>query len=671
MKELINKELIFEEIPLFSGLAQQECDFIKERSTFVEYKKGELIYAQDTPASALYCIILGRVVIFTSDKHGNEVVLEYLHRGKYFGVISLLIGDTHSVSARALNDCTLLVIPKDDFHSILKKAPQIAVDLSQMLSRRLKNKDIHRKTIFESTVISVFSSYSQAGKTIYALNLALSLYKETKKPLIILDVCPSDTIHSLPQKLDIASGYRVLDLSGLGNGYVSIADAIIKNIFGIDTAFFTYKPEDESAAKKLVAIFTLLVNDYNYVILDLPSSMDQFVLEVLNQSDAIHVLTSPEPVDLKRTSHLVTRLKSDFHFHQDKIKIIINEYKFSKLTYQEQVDLLGAGIFATLPRIEFSAHDRLVLDETGSEYARAIRRISRQIGDGLVGLALGVGAGYGFCHIGVLKVFEEENIPVDVISGSSMGAIIASLWATGRRADEIMEITREFKEPKQIWGLIDLTLPFLGLIKGNKLYNFLKRYFGNKTFYDVRLPLKIVASNIRKKEPQVIEKGLLVDALMASCSMPGVFRPFRLKEEILFDGGVIHPLPTEPLFNMGVKKIIAVNVTPTREDIFRQREKLEMQFTSSKADAGNKQRPNLRDYFKNMLKANILESVFSSIEFMQSELAQREGELADIVLHPDTTGMHWLELSRAGEFAKRGEEETRRNLEKIWKLVNE
>jgi len=671
MKELIDTDLVFKEIPLFSGLSREECAFIKERSTFVEYKKNELIYAQGSPASALYCILLGRVVIFTADKYGNEKILEYLHRGKYFGVISLLTGDTHSVSSRALNDCALLVIPKENFYIILKKIPRLAVDLSRMLSRRLKNQDIHRKTIFESTVVSVFSSYSQAGKTIYALNLALSLHKETKKPLIILDVCPNDKIHSLPQKLDIASGYRVLDLSGLGNGYVSITDAIIRSKFGIDTAFFTYNPDDSSAAKKLVAIFTLLVNDYNYIILDLPSSMDQFVLEVLNQSDIIHVLSSPEPVDLKRTAHLISRLESDFKFQRDKIKIIINEYKLAKLGHEEQVDLLGAGIFATLPRIEFSAHDRLALDQPDDEYARAIRRISRQIGDGLVGLALGVGAGYGFCHIGVLKVFEEENIPVDVISGSSMGAIIASLWATGRRADEIMEITREFKEPKQIWSLIDLTLPFLGLIKGNKLYNFLKRYFGNKTFYDVRLPLKIVASNIRKKEPQVIEKGLLVDALMASCSMPGVFRPFRLKEEVLFDGGVIHPLPTEPLFNTGIKKIIAVNVTPTREDILRQREKFEMQFTQGKVSAGNREKFNLNSYFKNMLKANILESVFSSIEFMQSELAQREGELADIVLHPDTAGMHWLELSRAGEFAKRGEEETRKNLDKIWKLVNE
>jgi hypothetical protein len=72
-----------------------------------------------------------------------------------------------------------------------------------------------------------------------------------------------------------------------------------------------------------------------------------------------------------------------------------------------------------------------------------------------------------------------------------------------------------------------------------------------------------------------------------------------------------------------------------------------------------------------MFKTNIIDIIFSSIELLQSEVAQREGELADIVLHPDTQGLYWLELHRAREFAKRGEEEARRNLDKIWQVINE
>ncbi|MFA5355857.1 MAG: patatin-like phospholipase family protein [Candidatus Omnitrophota bacterium] len=659
---MISKDpAILEEIPLFSGLSRAERRFIQEKAAFKEYKKGEIIYCEGEPPGALYAVVLGRVVIYTQDERGNETILEYLHRGKYFGIISLLTGEPHSVTARAINDCLLLTINQKDFDLMLKKMPRLAIDLSRSLSRRLKRKDIHQKTIFESTAISIFSSYSQSGKTVYALNLALSLVKETLKSVIILDIAPIERPHSLPHRLQIEGAYRVFDLSSK-DGYEarSVKDFILKNSFGVDLATFSYRAEEESCVKKLGDILSLLVNDYHYIIFDLPSEMDRIILDMLNQSDLVYLLTSPEPVDLKRTHSLIHRLKSDFNFHEDKINVVINEYKYSELTHEEQTMILGHPISATLPKIEFKASDKMVLDDPASEYAKAIRRISRQMGDRLVGLALGVGVAYGFCHIGVLKVIEEENIPIDVISGSSVGALIASLWVTGRSSSEILEITsKEFKEPKHIWSLIDLTFPFFGFIKGNKLYRFLKKYLGNKTFYDVKLPLKIIASDVKRKEPVIMDKGLLIDAIMASCTMPGVFRPFKFRQSLLFDGGVINPLPTEPLFKMGVRKIIAVNVTPSREDVMKQYEKIKGTETSS------------AKYYEKKIKTNILDIIFSSIEILQSEVAKKEGQLADIVLHPDTSGMFWLELHRAREFAVKGEEEARRNLEKIKQVISE
>ena len=124
-------------------------------------------------------------------------------------------------------------------------------------------------------------------------------------------------------------------------------------------------------------------------------------------------------------------------------------------------------------------------------------------------------------------------------------------------------------------------------------------------------------------------------------------------DDLLFDGGVINPLTTEPLFKMGVKKIIAVNVTPSRQDILRQYEKIKQNIKV------------------NLFKTNILDIIFSSIEILQSEVAQKEAQLADVVLHPDTSGLYWMELHRSEEFARRGEEETRKNLSKIWQLINE
>jgi NTE family protein len=666
----MDKKLIIEEFPLFVSLSPEEKEMIFQKANLLEYRKGSCIYREGSAPSALYCLVSGRVKIYTLDQYGGPVILEYLHHGKYFGIISLLTDEPHSVSAEAMNDCFVLEIKKDDFNFILNKIPTLAIDLSQTLSRRLKRKDVHQKTIFESTVVSVFSSYSHAGKTVYALNLALSLKKETRKKVIILDVAPCDKAHSLPHKLSIPD-FKIMDLSGAEDAR-AIKNFIINGEFGVDLACFHYRPEDDSCVHKLVAVLSLLVNDYHYIVLDLPSLMDRIIFSMLNQSDLIQILSSPESVDLQRTRHLISRLKSEFNFQEEKIAVVINEYKYSKLSHEEQEAALGYPVFATLPKIDFESAERLVLDEPDCEYAKAVRRVARQIGDCLVGLVLGVGVAYGFCHLGVLKVIEEENIPIDIIVGSSIGALIASLWATGMSSRQILDIFKEFKEPKHIWGLVDLTFPVFGFIKGNKLRRFFKKCLGDKTFQDTRLPLKIIASDVKRKEPKIFDKGPLVDAIMASCSMPGVFAPFRFKEGMLFDGGVTNPLPTEPLLKMGVKKIIAINVTPSREDILRQYEKFKEQITVTLPQDLKKRRWfDLKEHFRGIFGTNILEIIFSSVEILQSEVAQKEAQLADVVLHPDTQGLFWLELHKAEEFARRGELEARKNLDKILQLVKD
>ncbi|MCX5706851.1 MAG: patatin-like phospholipase family protein [Candidatus Omnitrophica bacterium] len=670
--ELIQKKSIITDFPLFLGLSRKEQKVIEERSSLVTYKKGEVIYAEFSSPSGFYCLISGRIMIYSMDKEGNKKILEYLHRGKYFGVISLLTNEPHSVTAQATNDCLLLVFKKDDFDFVINKIPRLAIDLSRTLSRRLKRKDVHQKTIFESTVVAVFSSYSKAGKTVYALNLGLSLKKETNKSVIILDLLSRDKIHSLPHRLDTEEE-KIFDLSAEQADDPGLAqDFILKSKFGVDLLCLHYSPQDELCVKRLVGIISMLVNDYHYLILDLPSLMDREIFSILNQSDLIHLLSGPDPLDLTKTHHLIQRLRDEFNFQEEKIKIVINEYKLTKITPVEQSEILGRHIFATLPKIEFSSSDRLVLDNPNNEYSKAVRRISRYIGDSMVGLVFGVGVAYGFCHIGVLKVIEEEKIPIDIIVGSSIGAFIASLWAIGKSSAEILEITKEFREPKHIWSLVDLTIPYFGFIKGNKLQKFLKKHLGEKTFYDVKVPLKIIASDIKRKEPRILDKGLLVDAIMASCSMPGVFAPFKFKEDFLFDGGVINPLPTEPLFKMGVKKIIAVNVTPSRKDIIRQYERIKEEMKVGVAENIKKRHWfNLGRYFKDTFKNNILEIIFRSVEILQSEVAEKEGQLADVVLHPDTSGLFWLEIHKSEEFAKRGEEEARRNLDKIWQVIND
>ena len=653
-------------IPLFSKLLPRELQIIDTHSSVVQYKKEEIIYREGDPPNAFFCILSGRAVVYTQDSRGNQTVLEYLHRGKYFGIISLLTGEPHSVTAKAVNDCEVLRIEKSDFDIILKRIPSLAVDLSLTLGRRLKRKDIHQKVIFETKIISVFSSYAQAGKTTYSLNLSLGLNHQTSRQVILLEIVGNEQRHHCPAYLGI-SEFKPLDLSSRSILSMQELNAhILKDRDRkIDLLCLNYDLTQEVGLKAILGILSFLVNDYHYIVLDLPAQMTKGIFDLLNQSDLIHLITYSQDVDLKRTSNLIQRLEKEFNFSPEKIKVIINAYERAKFGFQDELKILEHPVYATLPRLGL---DKIlpILDEPESEYSHIIRRISREIGECLVGLSLGVGGAYGFCHIGVLKVIEEEKIPIDVIAGSSMGALIACLWAIGKTSAEILQMAHHIKDKRFMLGLVDLTLPRLGFIKGRRLYKFLSNYLGKKTFQDLRLPVKVLASDVKNKELVVIDKGSLLDAVMASCSMPGIFHPFRpppLKNKwwgaatsgsgssgFLVNGGLLAPLPTEVLQAMGVKKVIAVNVTPSKEDI---------------------KEHSLQESSRRYKKTNILELIFGSIEIMQSEIAIRQAKYADVVIHPDTSGLMWIDFDKAEEFAKRGEIEARKNLRYIWQLVRE
>jgi CRP-like cAMP-binding protein len=188
-----NKRFILNYAPLFARLNDFEKLLIMQKSKVVEYGKEDVIYSQGDPPGSFYCVISGRVRIYIlRPLEGSDVkekeVLEYLNCGKYFGIISVLTTDNHSVYAEAANDSRILEIAQEDFKAILHKIPKLAIDLSQTLSRRLKKKDFAEKKIFESNIISVFGAGHMVGKTLYVINLGISLKKETNRNVILINV---------------------------------------------------------------------------------------------------------------------------------------------------------------------------------------------------------------------------------------------------------------------------------------------------------------------------------------------------------------------------------------------------------------------------------------------------------------------------------------------------
>ncbi len=157
-------------------------------------------------------------------------------------------------------------------------------------------------------------------------------------------------------------------------------------------------------------------------------------------------------------------------------------------------------------------------------------------------------------HIGVLKAFEENGIPIDFIAGTSVGAAIGAAYCSGVSAKELEEVACILK----FSDFARFTLSRYGLWNNDRMARLLQRILKVKTFEDLKIPLSVSATDFVTGDSVVFKEGPLVDAVRASCAYPGVFLPVNVNGRLLVDGLLAHPVPTTPLKEMGADKVVAV-----------------------------------------------------------------------------------------------------------------
>ena len=191
----------------------------------------------------------------------------------------------------------------------------------------------------------------------------------------------------------------------------------------------------------------------------------------------------------------------------------------------------------------------------------------------IVGLALGSGAARGLAHIGVLEVLEREGIPIDMIAGTSAGAVVGAMYAQGKDTNLIKKLALDLGW-KRLAPLADLALPKTGFIEGKKIKEQLKLIIGDVKFSDLNIPFACVATDVMTGEEVIINQGSVLEGVRASISIPVIFTVANWKGKYLVDGGLVNPVPVSVLKNMGADFIIAVNVIPNFKMRINQKEKL-------------------------------------------------------------------------------------------------
>ncbi len=306
-----------------------------------------------------------------------------------------------------------------------------------------------------------------------------------------------------------------------------------------------------------------------------------------------------------------------------------------------------------------------------------------------IGLALGSGGARGLAHIGVIKALEENNIHIGYIAGTSIGAFVGGLYASGM---DIKSMEKIILQVDKIM-VAKIMIPKLfapGLVDNKKIYDFIHNLVGDIKIEKLRIPFACVATDLVTGQEVQFTKGHLVQAIMASIAIPIILQPVFLNGKYLLDGGLCNPLPISSVKSIGAKKIIAVNVSPTPQRITR---KLKSKKTKEVQQL-IKKLPSLFSILlnegKNLFSKNELESkIFETIEtesysptllnvFLQSISISTNNLITQqlnyskpqILISPQIEEFDMLEFYKGEEIIKCGFEATQNLLPEIRALNN-
>lgn len=283
-----------------------------------------------------------------------------------------------------------------------------------------------------------------------------------------------------------------------------------------------------------------------------------------------------------------------------------------------------------------------------------------------IGLALGGGGARGFAYIGVLKILEQENIPIDIIAGTSAGAVIGAMYALDPDAKNVEQKMIDFLSSSSYKRLgidrisnidggdgffshmvthlkerivINMAYSRNAVVNGRKFIAALKCIIEDKTFEDLQIPLCAVASDLKSGKNVTISSGKLLAAVTASSSIPGFLPPVNWGGKLLLDGCVTQNVPVQTALNMGADIVVAVNVA--------------------------------QDLNPNQPFDNVFDIVTMSSRITSHTLTNLQLQDADLVLRPKVGQYQWSQFSKYGMIIDRGTSEAKMMLPQIKKVISQ
>jgi len=596
-------------LPAFRGLGEAER---KQAAGFfreIALEKDAVVYRAGDAADTLYLLVSGAVDVL----HGDEIIARY-GPGEVFGEAAVFAGERRAVTTRVALDAVLLVLPRDSIDRLLELHPLLHQRVSALIARRLKEAmqvATSGRRARPSEIVVLQGWRSAVERSEFTLALAGALERELGRPVAIVTV-------AAPTRTDVAARRDRPDAMVLGEG------------------------------REGGALRTRVASE-----LALRAAQAPVVLVALDDT-----LAAVEPDLVQLSNTVVLRIEGPPPAHRDTVSrrfVFVHERRNGN----------GTG-----PPVSGNDIVSMPVDDAGR--SRALGRLARHLARRSVGLALGSGAAWGLAHIGVLDVLERERIPVDVIAGASMGAIVGAHYAAGFSPARLAEIATSVRStasfvrilPRLLYLAVDFNVRRPGLFAGDHFQRVLDSLgpIEGRTFADLEIPFRAVATDIATGARVELLDGNLSAAMRASFSAPWIFSPFRIGEHILIDGGMSDPVPAETARSMGADLVIGVNVVPP---VFPQAQNpLEVALRALA-------RLNPLAFGADARLPNSFDVMVRTLQIMQHELGNNRAAEADLLVTPDLRDYWVLEFWRAASLIEQGRRAAEAELPAIREKLDE
>ena len=489
---------------LFGELDAEAIHDLQSKMEWVHLRSGAVLVRQGDPGDAMYIIAHGRVRFVMENADGTERVMGEAGTGETVGEFALLTDDTRTATVYAVRDTDVVRVSRPVFESLVARYPQVMTQIARIMIKR-RQRAIRARG--EDSAIAMTLAIVPAGPDVPLSEFGQALAGTLEEF--------GPTLHLSAKRLDDA--YAKLGVS--------------------------QTPEEHATNVVLAAWLSDRERQYRYIVYETDKTWSPWTQRCLRQADCILLVgradSDPTPGPIEMAMHRMTA--------NARVELVLLQPVGTKWPSATS-SWLGQR------KVRAHHHVRMSNDIDLQRLAR------RATGRGL-GLVLSGGGARGFGHVGAIRAIEEAGLHVDVLGGTSMGSLVAGLYAVGLGYEELYELAESYASRE---ALFDYTLPLVSFFETKKVTRLLKELSKDVRIEDLWLPYFCVSCSLSQGKEIVHREGLLWESIRASMAIPGIFAPVLHSSELLVDGGAVNNFPIDVMRDICERgTVIGIDASPS------------------------------------------------------------------------------------------------------------